>query len=151
MPPRTRRRSTTVTDNGIVLLSRKRGQETKTQSSRTGWSFDWQDDDNLVAFPDASWLLADVSMALLEHHVEALRKGVDPATGAPLPELDPKGQSAASAQAGERPNIRGIARTDGRDLASLLTRSKIVGRNNVKIGKGRIGGSARIRRCEAAT
>jgi len=141
--PRTRRRSsTTVSDNGIVLLKRKRGNETKTQRSRTGWSFTWEDLDDLVAFPDASWLLETVSRELLKHHVEALRKGVDPATGAPLPKLDPRGQSASDVRDGKRPDIRGIARTDGRDLASLLTRSKITGRSNVKIGKGRLGGSA---------
>lgn len=130
-------------DNGVVLLSRKRGGETKRLRSRTGWEFTWEDDDDLVAYPDASVLLARVSEALLRHHVDVIRAGKDPATGQALPPLDPDGTSGVEARLGKRPNIRGVARRDGRDLASLLTRSKISASNNVKVGRGRVGGSAR--------
>lgn len=131
-----------MSDNGIVLLQRKQGNETKRLAAKTAWTFDFEADDDFIPFPDASWLMAHVSERLLAHHVEAIAKGVDPATGQRVKALDPDGASGRNAKLGKRPDIRGIARTDGRDLASRLTRSKVTARAEVKIGKGRLGGSA---------
>lgn len=133
---------TTVRDDGQVILSRKRGRATKRISSRTQWELVWEDLDDFAPYFDASWALADVSEELLRHHARSIAAGLDPATGQPVRPLNPQGKAGQDARAGKRPDIRGIARTDGRDLASQLTRTKIKGRGNAKLGKGRVGTSA---------
>ncbi len=143
MPPRTANsaRRTVLSGTAGAIMVRGRRTASKNYEARTGWGIVWEDRDDFNPYFDASWLLADVSAEILRVHVEALRAGVNPATGAPIPRLNPLGRSGREARAGKRPDVRGIARTDGRDLASMLTRSKIKGRT-AKIGKGRAGSAA---------
>lgn len=140
-------KTTTVRSDDIAILSRKKGRETKRLKSRTGWSFRFIDDDDLAPYLDASWLLADVSAALHAHTVFSIESGRRSDTGAAQPPLDPRGQQGRLARRGVRPRFRGVnkhpSRSKGTMLHERLSRTRIIGRDNAKVGKGKIGTAAR--------
>lgn len=128
-----------VRDDEIAIMTRRRVVGKRPGSS---WSFVWNDESDLTPYLDASWLLAEVSHAVLAAHVHAIAAG-DMARGGPQAPLDPFGQSGRAARAGRRPDARGVARTDGRSLPDLLTRDPIKGRGGA-VSRSKKSGTARV-------
>lgn len=118
-----------VRKDDVAILSRKRGKATKRLASRTGWNFQFIDEDDFAPYLDASWLLADVSEALHAHHVESIKAGQRADGMGPQPPLEPKGTQGALARKGIRPRMRGVNKFDSKSKGTMfhekLTRTPI--------------------------
>lgn len=122
------------------LLSGSRGSLSR-QSGKKGSKWGVEITGEVVLpWADARYLVRDISNAILEHHVKSIESGQKADGSGAQPRLAPEGNAGKQAARGERPNVRGIARTDGKNLADRLARAKIKGDGKlVKIGTRKTG------------
>jgi hypothetical protein len=86
----------------------------------------WEDEVDWAPYFDAAWLVTEILNAVLEHHHRSIVAGVEAGTG--LDQKPLEGKSAADADAGKRPDVRGwTGKSGGRAFPDALTRTKIAG------------------------